>query len=102
VHPILDNFTRSQTVLCLQNLPVIDIRDRFLQVRRLSTVSSVLAASGHVFRTTWKWYWQDEDDEWYCYDDSKADVTSEDIEQQFQSGSITTYIFKFTEMKQSQ
>ena len=78
----------------------IDVR--ILQVRRRSTVSSVLAASGHVFRTTWKWYWQDEDDEWYCYDDSKANVTSEDIEQQFQSGIITTYSYKFTEMKQSQ
>ncbi|CAB4013955.1 poly [ADP-ribose] polymerase 12-like [Paramuricea clavata] len=58
---------------------------RILKVRRLSTVSSVLAASGHVFRTTWKWYWQDEDDQWHCYDNGNADVTSEEIEQQFQS-----------------
>ena len=58
---------------------------RILKVRRLSTVSSVLAASGHVFRTTWKWYWQDEDNQCHCYDDGKASVTSEDIEQQFQS-----------------
>jgi hypothetical protein len=47
-----------------------------------------LAASGHVFRTTWKWYWQDEDDQWHCYDNGNADVTSEEIEQQFQSGIV--------------
>ncbi len=69
---------------------VIDVR--VFQVRRLSTVSSVLAASGHVFRTTWKWYWQDEHDQWHCYDSGNADVSSEKIEQQFTSG-INTCIF---------
>jgi hypothetical protein len=59
---------------------------QFLKVRRLSTVSSALAASGHVFRTTWKWYWQDEHDKWNCYDNGKASTTSEEIEQHFQSG----------------
>lgn len=54
-------------------------------IRRLSTVSSVNAATGHVFRTRWKWYWKDEHDNWQSYDDGKAETSSDKIEQEYQS-----------------
>ena len=38
------------------------------KIRRLSTVSSVVAAAGHVYSTRWHWYWQDENDKWQSYD----------------------------------
>lgn len=38
------------------------------KVRRLSTVSSVVAAAGHVYSTRWHWYWQDENSKWQSYD----------------------------------
>ena len=38
------------------------------KIRRLSTVSSVVAAAGHVFSTRWHWYWQDENNKWQSYD----------------------------------
>ena len=38
------------------------------KVRRLSTVSSVVAAAGHVFSTRWNWYWKDENNKWQSYD----------------------------------
>ena len=38
------------------------------KVRRLSTVSSVVAAVGHVYSTRWHWYWQDENNKWQSYD----------------------------------
>lgn len=37
------------------------------KIQRLSTVSSVVAAAGHVFSTRWHWYWQDENNEWQLY-----------------------------------
>ena len=61
-----------------------------VQIRRLSTISSVLAATGHVFRTKWKWYWKDEHDKWQSYDNEKTSTSSEKIEQQYQSG---TYMY---------
>ena len=41
-----------------------------------------------MFRTTWKWFWKNEHDQWNCYDNGKADVTSEDLELNFQSGIV--------------
>lgn len=41
---------------------------KFPRVRRLSTISSVIAAAGHVFSTRWQWYWQDETGKWQSYD----------------------------------
>ena len=38
------------------------------KIRRLSTVSSVVAAAGHVYSTRWHWYWQDENKKWQSYD----------------------------------
>ena len=38
------------------------------KIRRLSTVSSVVAAAGHVFSTRWHWYWHDENNKWQSYD----------------------------------
>ncbi|XP_073253275.1 protein mono-ADP-ribosyltransferase PARP12-like [Porites lutea] len=38
------------------------------KIQRLSTVSSVVAAAGHVFSTRWRWYWQDENNKWQSYD----------------------------------
>ena len=38
------------------------------KVQRLSTVSSVVAAAGHVFSTRWQWYWKDENNKWQSYD----------------------------------
>ena len=41
---------------------------KFPRVRRLSTISSVVAAAGHVFSTRWQWYWKDENGKWQSYD----------------------------------
>ena len=38
------------------------------KIRRLSTVSSVVAAAGHAYSTRWHWYWQDENNKWQSYD----------------------------------
>ena len=37
------------------------------KIQRLSTVSWVVAAAGHVFSTRWHWYWQDENNDWQLY-----------------------------------
>ena len=62
-----------------------------VKIRRLSTVSSVLAATGHVFRTEWKWYWFDEHDKWQSYDDGKTNTNSEKIELDYKSGIVHHY-----------
>ena len=62
-----------------------------VEIRRLSTVSSVLAASGHVFRTKWKWYWLDEHGKWQSYDDEKTTTNSEKIELDYKSGIVHHY-----------
>lgn len=59
-----------------------------IRLRRLSTISSVLAANGHIFRTRWKWYWKDEHDKWQSFDDGKNNTSSEKIELDFQSESV--------------
>ena len=62
-----------------------------LNVRRLSTTSSVVAAAGHVFSTRWHWYWQDENNKWQSYDtpnDGHAASTtnSQCLEREFLAG----------------
>ncbi|XP_062338738.1 protein mono-ADP-ribosyltransferase PARP12-like [Osmerus eperlanus] len=57
--------------------------------RRLSTISSVLQPS-FILTTEWLWYWQDESGNWIQYATASAalrtaSITSEDLEQRFQS-----------------
>ena len=65
----LEQFTKLASTLCnnlgLPHKPVGNCRP--FRVRRLSTVSSVVAAAGHVFSTRWLWYWQD-GNKWQSYD----------------------------------
>ena len=43
-----------------------------MDIRRLSTKSSVLAKPGEKDLTEWKWYWKEKDDDWHEY---KFDVS---------------------------
>ena len=43
-----------------------------MDIRRLSTKSSVLAKPGEKDLTEWKWYWKEKDDDWREY---KLDVS---------------------------
>ncbi|KAJ8373852.1 hypothetical protein SKAU_G00044320 [Synaphobranchus kaupii] len=57
------------------------------QVRRLSTVSSVLQPT-FVLTTEWAWYWEDEFGNWIRYSSpdgghSASSISSEDLEQRF-------------------
>ncbi|XP_067110956.1 protein mono-ADP-ribosyltransferase PARP12-like isoform X2 [Osmerus mordax] len=57
--------------------------------RRLSTISSILQPS-FILTTEWLWYWQDESGNWIQYATASAvlrtaSITSEDLEQRFQS-----------------
>ncbi|KAJ8373853.1 hypothetical protein SKAU_G00044330 [Synaphobranchus kaupii] len=61
------------------------------QVRRLSTVSSVLQPT-FVLTTEWAWYWQDEYDNWIQYSSLEgqhrlSSITSEDLERKYQEDS---------------
>ena len=47
---------------------VSGVNHKDTKVRRLSTVSSVVAPAGHIFSTRWNWYWQDENHMWQSYD----------------------------------
>ncbi|XP_068754720.1 protein mono-ADP-ribosyltransferase PARP12-like [Montipora capricornis] len=50
-------------------VPILPIKSLYsMRVRRLSTVSSVVAPAGHIFSTRWNWYWQDENRMWQSYD----------------------------------
>ncbi|XP_015760439.1 PREDICTED: poly [ADP-ribose] polymerase 12-like [Acropora digitifera] len=56
-----------------QDMTAVPVRGRVgghkgFKVRRLSTVSSVVAPAGHIFSTRWNWYWQDENQKWQSYD----------------------------------
>ena len=51
-------------------LAMLNPNTQFPRVRRLSTISSVVAAAGHVFSTRWLWYWKDENGMWQSYDTS--------------------------------
>ena len=62
-----------------------------IKVRRLSTMSSVVAAAGHLFSTKWQWYWKDENDKWQSYDtpgDGHAvnTTSSQCLEKEFLAG----------------
>lgn len=64
------------------------------KVRRLSTISSVVAAAGHVFSTRWQWYWKDENEKWQSYDtpgDGHAvnTTSSQCFERDYVAGKIT-------------
>ncbi|KAJ7379580.1 polymerase, member 12 [Desmophyllum pertusum] len=59
---------RFQDMTAVAVLPIADPMAKSPKVRRLSTVSSVVAAAGHVFSTKWQWYWKDESDQWQSYD----------------------------------
>lgn len=65
-----------------------------VKVRRLSTVSSVVAAAGHLFCTRWEWFWKDENNKWQSYD-TPGDghvvntTSSECLERDYQAGKDT-------------
>ena len=64
-----------------------------VKVRRLSTVSSVAAAAGHVFSTRWEWYWKDENNKWQSYDtpgDGHAvnTTSSQCLEREYLAGKV--------------
>ncbi|XP_046878440.1 protein mono-ADP-ribosyltransferase PARP12-like [Hypomesus transpacificus] len=59
------------------------------KARRLSTISSILQPN-FILTTEWLWYWQDESGNWIQYATASAalrtaSITSEDLEQRFQS-----------------
>ena len=61
------------------------------KIRRLSTVSSVVAAVGHVYSTRWDWYWQDENNKWQSYDTptdghAVSTTSSQCLEREFMAG----------------
>lgn len=67
---------------------------QFPRVRRLSTISSVIAAAGHVFSTGWRWYWKDENGKWQLYDTSNDGhpvntTNSQCFERDYVAGKIT-------------
>ena len=67
------------------------------KVRRLSTVSSVVAPAGHIFSTRWNWYWQDENQKWQSYDspdDGHAfnTTSSQCLEKEFVEGIASVVI----------
>ncbi|KAL6473743.1 hypothetical protein MHYP_G00173040 [Metynnis hypsauchen] len=61
----------------------------FAEVRRLSTVSSVLNPN-FILTTTWVWYWEDDNGNWIQYGSPHqgtqhaSSITSEDLERKFQ------------------
>ncbi|XP_001633051.3 protein mono-ADP-ribosyltransferase PARP12 isoform X2 [Nematostella vectensis] len=76
-----------------------------LELRRLSTASSVEAPPGHVYSTRWVWYWMDENGKWQSYDspeNGKAPSTtcSKALEKGFLAGEGThdfsAGMFKYT------
>ncbi|XP_061084997.1 protein mono-ADP-ribosyltransferase PARP12-like isoform X2 [Conger conger] len=61
------------------------------QVRRLSTVSSVVQPN-FILTTTWAWFWQDEHNNWIQYSSVEgqhglSSITSEDLERKYQEDS---------------
>ncbi|KAJ8249677.1 hypothetical protein COCON_G00228930, partial [Conger conger] len=84
------------------------------QVRRLSTVSSVVQPT-FVLTTTWAWFWQDEHNNWIQYCSVKgqhrlSSITSEDLERKYQEDSravmeftagAQTYKLSFPDMIQT-
>ncbi|XP_061085361.1 protein mono-ADP-ribosyltransferase PARP12-like isoform X2 [Conger conger] len=67
------------------------------QVRRLSTVSSVVQPT-FVLTTTWAWYWQDEHGRWVQYSSSAgghsaSSISSEVLEDQYQKDSAAVVQF---------
>ena len=71
------------------------------KVRRLSTVSSVVAPVGHIFSTRWNWYWQDENQTWQSYDtpdDGHAvnTTSSQCLEKEYVEGIRLFFFFKKT------
>ena len=67
---------------------------KFPRVRRLSTISSVVAAAGHVFSTRWQWYWKDENGKWQSYDTTGDGhvvntASSQCFERDYVAGKIT-------------
>ncbi|KAG9330437.1 hypothetical protein JZ751_025342, partial [Albula glossodonta] len=83
------------------------------QVRRLSTVSSVVQPT-FILTTTWAWYWEDEYGSWIQYASMggghrASSITSEDLEQRYQedrrdviefSAGSQTYQLSFEDMIQ--
>ncbi|XP_061085087.1 protein mono-ADP-ribosyltransferase PARP12-like [Conger conger] len=84
------------------------------QVRRLSTVSSVVQPNFNL-TTTWAWFWQDEHNNWIQYSSVEgqhglSSITSEDLERKYQEDSRAvmeftagsqTYKLSFPEMIQT-
>ena len=63
-----EGFTEQEIVKMYYSLLLSAVNYKSPKVRRLSTVSSVVAAVGHVYSTRWHWYWQDENNKWQSYD----------------------------------
>ena len=64
-----------------------------MEIRRLTTISSVEAPPGHIFSTKWRWYWEDENKKWQSYDTPDdghaASTASSDVfEKNFVAGSV--------------
>ena len=64
------------------------------KIQRLSTVSSVVAAAGHVFSTRWHWFWQDESNKWQSYDTptdghAASTTSSQCLEREYMAGQKT-------------
>ena len=62
-----------------------------VDIKRLSTTSSAVSPPGHVFSTSWLWYWKDEFDKWQSYDTAKdghavSDTDSKTLEKEYMSG----------------
>ena len=61
------------------------------KIRRLSTVSSVVAAAGHAYSTRWHWYWQDKNNKWQSYDTPNdghavSTTSSQCLEREYMAG----------------
>ena len=63
-----EGLTEEKIVKMCYSLLLSAVNYKSPKIRRLSTVSSVVAAAGHVFSTRWHWYWQDENNKWQSYD----------------------------------
>ncbi|KAJ8245343.1 hypothetical protein GJAV_G00269760 [Gymnothorax javanicus] len=91
---------------CSQGFPAVNFGTMTrgsAQVRRLSTVSSVLQPT-FVLTTEWTWYWKDEHGKWIQYSSSAgghdaSSVSSEALERRYQEDSSA--IVQFTAGAQS-
>ena len=69
----------------------VSLDDMKVVIRRLTTSSSAVAPPGHIFSTTWQWYWKDEYGKWQSYDSAsdghlQSNTNSNVLEKKYLSG----------------